>query len=284
MDAVTFFLTFPRSAFTHEEIYNHLNTIKPVVWARVAVEQHADGEPHVHVIVRFGARVKTRSNARAFDYMGGHPNIQVPRRIKDVLEYLAKDGNYRDFGPVPTERNVHNELQDFARRGDRDAFDNCAMANRVSFQWAEHVWRRHGTTSNTVTEAGRGTMCVQLQGLQFDTGSILIVGASGCGKSTWAKTVCPKPALWVTHMDDLKKLSNEHQCIIFDDMDFQHMPRTAQIHIVDQDDVRTIHCRHSTATIPARMPKIFTANQYPFSRDEAIERRLKVYNIMSFAV
>lgn len=285
MDATTFFLTYPRSEFVHDQVYEFLRSVKPVLWARVAIESHEDGTPHCHVLVKFGARVKTRSNMAIFDLGGRHPNIQVCRKVQDVLEYLSKDGNFQDFGPVPKGKgDMHGELVQLASSGDRDAFDKCALASSISFQWAEHLWKRHGCTSSTVLEAGEGTECLQLQGLSLPDKTTVIVGPSGCGKSTWAKRVSPKPALWVNHLDDLKKLTKEHKSIIFDDMSFEHLPRTTQIYLVDQDDVRTIHCRHSNASIPKNMPKIFTANNYPFSRDAAIERRVHTYNILTFAL
>lgn len=285
MDATTFFLTYPRTDFLHDQIETFLRSIKPVLWARVAIETHEDGHPHVHVLVKFGARVKTRSNMGVFDLGGRHPNIQVCRKVRDVLEYIAKDGNYKDYGPVPKAKNdIHSELVQLASSGDRDAFDQCAMAGSVSYQWADHIWKRHGTTGNTILVPGEGTECLQLQGLSLPNKTTLVVGPSGCGKTTWAKRVAPKPALWCNHLDDLKKLTKEHKSIIFDDMDFAHLPRTTQIYLVDQDDIRTIHCRHSNAIIPKNMPKIFTANNYPFTRDPAIERRMQVYNIMSFTI
>lgn len=284
MDAIHYFLTYPRSTFDGASLHQHLESIKPIVWARVAHETHADGEPHVHAVIRFGQRHKASKDRREFDFMGRHPNVQVCRKPRDVLEYLLKEGNYEDFGPVPKEKDSHGELVSYATMGDRDAFDKCAMETRVSYQWAEHLWKRHGTPQSTIQSAGEGTECLQLQGLQYDDKSTLVVGPSGCGKSTWAKRVAPKPALWCTHLDDLKKLTKEHKSIIFDDMDFAHLPRTTQIYLVDQDDIRTIHCRHSNAIVPKGMPKIFTANNYPFTRDPAIEHRLKVCNIVSFAV
>lgn len=283
MDATTFFLTYPQSSFTHEEVYGFLQSVKPVVWARVAVEAHASGDPHVHAVVRFGARVKTRTDVRVFDIMGRHPNIQVPRRIKDVLEYCSKDGNFRDFGPVPTAKSVHSELVAAAVCKDRDALDGVALENRVSKAWADHIWARHaGCSSNTVMEPGPGTMCLQLRGLLFAGGSIAVVGPSGCGKTTWAKTVAAKPALWCRHIDDLKKLSPEHKSIIFDDMDFLHWPRTSQIHLVDVYDSSSINVKHGTVTIPAGMPRIFTGNVMMFADDPAINRRLEKFFVHSY--
>lgn len=282
MDATTFFLTYPRSSFDHNEMHEFLQSIKPVVWARVATEHHEDGEEHMHIAVRFGARVRARTDVRLFDYKGRHPNIQSARNIAKVLQYCAKEGNYSDYGQLPGTENVYDVLRDHAQGGDRDGFDKCAMAHRVSFQWAEHIWKRHGTCNTTIHDASPGTECMQLQTLQLSDTVTCVVGPSGCGKSTWATRVAPKPALWVTHLDDLKKLTKEHKSIIFDDMDFAHLPRTTQIYLVDTHHDRTIHCRNTNAVIPKGITKIFTANSKPFIDDEAVNRRIKYYNIISF--
>ena len=279
MDAKTFFLTYPKSLFVHDDLYNFLATIKPVEWARISTEKHEDGTDHHHVIVRFGARVKTGKDNRLFDFRDRHPNVQSARNVKHVLEYVAKDGNYTDYGPIPSEHSVYDKLVHAAKSLDRDLFDKEAMASRISYMWAEHIWKRHACSLQTIREPTEGTECLFLQELQLLDPTTVIVGPSGCGKTSWACRVAPKPALLVSHMDDLKKLNAEHKCIIFDDMDFQHMPRTAQIHLVDHDIPRSIHCRHTIATIPAKTTKIFTANAYPFVQDPAIERRIKTIYI-----
>lgn len=284
MDATTFFLTYPQADIPHATLYSHLCGIKPVVWARLAREQHADGNWHSHALVRFGARVKTRSNMRLFDCNGHHPNIQVPRRIRDVLEYCAKGGDFIDHGPVPEEQNLFDAVVNAAKSRDRDAFDRCALEGKLSYMWAEHLWRRHATCTGTVRDASAGTECMQLQGLQLPDKPIVVVGPSGCGKTSWALRVCPKPALLCSHMDDLKRLNPDHKCIIFDDMDFKHLPRPTQIYIVDTDCDRSIHCRHATAMIPKGTPKIFTCNEYPFIDDDAIKRRIKIFKILTWAV
>lgn len=291
MDATSFFLTYSHSdtwdaaAFELDKVYDFLKSIKPVVWARVAIEPHANGTPHCHAVVRYGARVKTRSDNRLFDYGGIHPNITIPRNIKNVLQYHIKGSMYKDYGEVPGTTSIFDEMQTAAASLDRDALDRCALENRVSKQWADHLWARHAVRdANTILDAGAGTMCLQLQGLLFTGGSVAVIGPSGCGKTTWAKLVCPKPGLWVRHIDDLRKLGPQHKSIIFDDMDFTHWPRTSQIHLVDQHDSSSINVRYGTVTLPAGMPRIFTGNTHMFTSDPAIDRRIMVTMIYSYTL
>lgn len=285
MDAVTYFLTYPQSDFTHEHVYAALQLVKPVVWARVAREQHQDGNWHIHCIVRFGARLRFRSDARVFDLDGRHPNVQVPRKIKDVLEYCAKAGNFIDYGPVPGTTDVYDELQQAAASGIRANLDKIALAHRISKQWADHIWEQHCPSSNTILTASGGIECMQLQQLQYPGGVVAVIGPSGCGKTTWATRVAPKPALWCRHIDDLRKLRvGHHASIIFDDMDFRHLPRVAQIHLLDTHMPSSIHVRYGTVLIPADMPKIFTGNERMFIDDEAINRRIRIFNIISLVI
>ena len=108
--------------------------------------------------------------------------------------------------------------------------------------------------------------------------ALVIVGASGIGKTVIAKRLIRKPALFVSHIDQLKSFrSGYHQGIVFDDVSFKHTPITNQIAITDYDNPRAIHCRHAIANIPARIMKIFTCNDAPLELEhEAIARRIQL--------
>lgn len=118
------------------------------------------------------------------------------------------------------------------------------------------------------------------------TKSHIVWGPAGVGKTQWALAHFSNP-LFVTHKDDLKQLSPDHDGIVFDDMDFRHWPRTAQIHIVDQEQPRSIDVKHGVAVIPSHTKKIFTTNQtsgFIFELccdrlDPAIERRVTVTEV-----
>lgn len=121
--------------------------------------------------------------------------------------------------------------------------------------------------------------------VEFDWAfSHVLWGDSGVGKTSYARSVLPG-ALLVSHIDDLLRFDADmHRGIIFDDMDFNHIPRTGQIHLVDQDDPRSIHCRYNVAHIPAGTQKIFTSNEIGGRifdlNDAAVMRRVKIHHII----
>lgn len=145
---------------------------------------------------------------------------------------------------------------------------------------------------NTIAEGYQpiGTISsTTLSNLQLPTDmtSLWVKGPSGTsvltigiGKTTWALTVSNKPALFVRHLDTLREFRNGyHKSIIFDDMSFQHLPRQAQIHLVDRYHAQQIHVRYAVVNLPANIPKIFLSNDSIFTYDQAIFRRLTLVNL-----
>lgn len=123
--------------------------------------------------------------------------------------------------------------------------------------------------------------------LQLLKKTSLFYGGSNLGKSHWAAAHFKNPLI-VSHIDNLKSLSPDHDGIVFDDMCFKHWPVESVIHLVDREFDRTIKVMYGTVTIPANTKKIFTHNtRNPFYKDEeiepeqkaAIERRLQRVHI-----
>jgi len=114
-----------------------------------------------------------------------------------------------------------------------------------------------------------------------DMTSLWILGPSGIGKTTWALTYAEKPSLFVRHLDTLRQYRcGYHQSLIFDDMSFSHLPRQAQIALVDRFHPQQIHIRYSVVNLPANIQKIFLSNDTIFTTpDEAIYRRITLINL-----
>lgn len=270
------FLTYSQSLIDAASLYAFLLTKGAIEYAIIAKELHQDGNQHTHATVEYRNKLNFR-DSRFFDYEDFHPSIEPVRNLMASINYCKKDGDYMEFG---NEKPIEESLFDIAKTSAYEDWVEYCIRKKIAYQYMDVIWKRVHDTKTIVDEVSPAGVIVnsQLEELRIDGAerkSIVIQGPSGIGKTTWAKREAPKPALWVTHMDDLRAFdSSRHKSIIFDDMSFLHMPREAQIHIVDNDDTRSIHIRYGVATIPKGTRKLFTCNGPIFSEDPAIARRI----------
>nr|QKI29022.1 Rep [Kummerowia striata CRESS virus] len=283
INAKYFFLTYPNANFEHSLYYTWLESKHKTNKVIVCTERHQSGEPHMHVGIEFKNRTDVRDE-RHFDYSWFHPNIQKARNWAAVVNYVKKGGEYTCFG-FDEEEEENLDLEQALDSMDRKSFLLYCIKQKIPYGYCNELWNlSHKDRGNTITEAPEGgRMVPRLEFTRMPDNlhkALVIMGPTGTGKTTWALRNSPKPALVVTHMDDLRHYDPEyHKSIIFDDMGFTHMPIEAQIHITDWHLKRSIHARYRVAEIPAETPKIFTSNRFPFTEDEAIKRRLYIINL-----
>lgn len=195
---------------------------------------------------------------------------------------LIVGGNYVETENCATTPPPPNRPAALSTIGDSELFDYC-VANKIGYGYYTEEKRRRTMVSTDILEEDTvsGTMDLKLHATELPSKTTVVVGPSGCGKTTWATKRGPKPALFVSHIDDLKCFRHTfHKSIIFDDMDFKHLPTTCQIHLVDQQNPRSIHVRYGTVKLPANVCKIFTCNEFPFVEHEAIRRRIQEINLL----
>lgn len=273
-----------------EEIHTFLNGIGTVKFARIAREHHQDGDIHIHAYVEY-ERALDRRNTRLFDHNGKHPNVKPKRTKKEwtnAYTYIEKEYAFEDFGENPqTEEEPENvNIVERARQSvSYEEYLNWGQNAGVPFGFVREAWNIASRSPPTTFQEGDvigGTISLfALQHMVFDPNTrkaLVIEGDTGIGKSVWAKTHAPRPALLVSDIDDLKHLRRDyHRSIIFDDVSFAHIPRNIQIHLLDFDTSRTIRCRYINCAIPEGMHRIFTCNYgyFPFLEgDAAIDRRI----------
>lgn len=248
---------------------------------RVASELHESGDPHLHALVCFHA-TKNFKSSNCFDIDTFHANVQVCKNVKSWFTYVSKDNNYLDEGTLPNNlKNTPGEnifQQMLAANNHEELLVTC-INKRVSpfyYKMASKKFKKRENTIESNEWSGLVRFTIDLP-ITFDKTWVLY-GTAGTGKTSWAIKNMPMPALIISHLDKLKNFDPDfHKSIIFDDVSVAHLPITSQIHIADQDLERDIHIRYGTACIPAHTPKIFTCNEFPFSRDnEALQRRLQI--------
>lgn len=272
IQAKHFSLTYPQCNISKEDLLNHLKDLSPS-YICVAQELHEDGNPHLHAYILF-PRKKYITNPNFFDLQSSHPNIQATRKPKDWIGYIQKDGNFIEWGQL-TVGKVEINLQSVDTK---DLFNFC-INNKVGYGYYQEEKRRRMEPSFDITINSEGVMNLFLSALvrPVDDFSILLLGPAGCGKTTWAINNCIKPALFCSHIDDLRKFrAGHHQSIIFDDVYFNDLSIGKQIALTDFDQPRSIHVRYGTVSLPQKILKIFTCNDMPFTEHPAILRRLKI--------
>lgn len=284
-DGKRFFLTYPQCDKSKEQLLTFLRTKGTIREYVICEEHHADGSPHLHACVAFEEHI--RKPVHYLDFENKHPNKQDPRNWAACKVYCRKEGNFIEENAQELDRAVKRidlalEVTKYERKIDWLSY---CVSSKIGYQYAIAAWSYvHSTVSTVLSDVHDGRMCEALLQFKFNEDlhkCLVLVGPSGCGKTTWAKTNMPKPALFVSHHDSLKGFEpGYHVSIIFDDVSYGHCPRDAQIAVTDFHDDRDIHCRHTTAFIPAGTFKCFTANVPPLLySDEAIRRRIQVYNV-----
>ena len=99
--AITWFLTYPKCTLEREEVAQALTKVGKYKELIVAKETHQDGEPHLHVYVKFEEE-KDCTSGKTFDIGEFHGNYQACRSWKAVMEYIVKeDKEYLAVGIDP---------------------------------------------------------------------------------------------------------------------------------------------------------------------------------------
>lgn len=244
-------------------------------------EKHADGTDHFHALLSWKS-TKNFKNPRKFDFMEWHPKWEKPRNLEASANYVRKDGDFLEEGTLQVSQNYTEVAKEYETKGE---WMSWCVRQKISQGYAEYFWKEaHPPADSTIWDApteGRTNIALTtFTFTEWDTHSCILVGPTGCGKTVWAKRNAPKPALMVSHIDQLRDFNPAvHKSIIFDDMVFKHFPVQSQIHLVDQYEDRAIHCRYNTALIPKKTPKIFTCNERPIDVHPAINRRIRLFNI-----
>lgn len=105
----SWFLTYPKCGLSKDIVHALLTAKRPTKGGVIAVEAHEDGTPHVHVFLLLVEPYQC-ANARFWDLEHDdivyHGNYQKCRNIDDVVKYIKKDGDIKEWGDIKWEERV----------------------------------------------------------------------------------------------------------------------------------------------------------------------------------
>lgn len=288
LNAKHLFITYPQcGSVTKEQLLTFLQTTGGIRRAIIALEQHQDGNNHLHAYIEYTKRLNIK-NPRKFDMEGLHPNITSCRNIMASINYCIKEDEHPLYFNWSEPANEINNLYEKARTLDEEIFFEECRKQKIPYMYANRAWSKVQEEMNsntylpltpvegTITSTVLSTLAYNEVGT-----SLWIKGPTGVGKTTWALRQLEKPLLFVRHLDTLRQFKNGyHKTIVFDDMNFSHLPRQAQIELVDRNHPQQIHVRYSVVNLPAQVIKVFLSNDSIFDMsDPAIARRISLISL-----
>lgn len=294
------FLTYSDvcECLTKESVYFTIDERYPVKRYSIGEEIHpSTGGRHFHAVFEFIRKVSS-IDLTCFDipceHTQVHPNIQPVKKgaanFQRCVDYTTKD----DPNPLTNIelKKTWGEVMDEATSADdylRLVKLHYPREYALNLQRLEYTAQKAFPTYgvNTIESYSADFVITLPQELIMyvppPMKSVVVVGPAGCGKTTWAKIIAPKPCLFVRHLDSLSELNSRHKSIIFDDLEFGHLPVSTQKFLCDMENLSEIHIRYKVARIPSGILRIFTANSDPFSAVHehrlAINRRCSFINL-----
>lgn len=241
----------------------------------VAYETGESGYQHYHIVIQTYKKVKAKTVRKWFPQMD--VTGSVPGTQDNPWNYSLKDG---DFIMKEKNQGARKDLDEMKQALDdgydldylwQNYFSKMVIYHRSMKEYLRISRKRKHEFDEDVDP---DRFCIPFDDLSLP---LVVAGPSDIGKTAWAECHFKNPMM-ISDIEDLKDFNfdpNVNDGIVFDDMDFTHWPRTAQIHLLDIKRSRTIHMRFMNWERPKGVKMIFTTNNHPFMDDPAINRRMK---------
>nr|WGU24589.1 rolling circle replication initiator protein [Beet curly top virus] len=268
--AKNYFLTYPQCSISKEEALEQLlaiSTPSNKKYIRISRELHENGEPHLHALIQFEGKVQIR-NARYFDLQHRssskqfHCNIQGAKSSTDVKSYVAKDGDYIDWGEFQIDGRSARGGQQTANDAAAEALNAGTAAEAMQIIREKlpekYIFQFHNLKPNleaiflpppeiykppfplssftrvpeVIQEWADSYFGVDAAARPFRYNSIIIEGDSRTGKTMWARSLGPHNYI-SGHLDfSLKTYSDDVLYNVIDDVDPNYLKMKHWKHLI----------------------------------------------------
>jgi hypothetical protein len=280
LNARYFFLTYSQATIQSDDLWTFLKE-KGVISATIAQERHQDGEPHIHCVGKFD-RKKNIKDCKYFDFKDYHPNIQSPRNIKATLDYIKKDGNFKEYGEssISSQSKWTNIIQSSTSSTEfinliTELEPRTAICNFNQVRaFAEYTFRKppkaYESPFNTFINIRPEMDSFHSELLRPRNPSIrdkglVIIGPTRLGKTAWARSLGTHTYFcgqlnWDRHSTDARYA-------IIDDVPMQYITKKTQI-FGCQQEFETAQKYQKVKSISWGIPVIYLTNNDHFLKDE----------------
>nr|AGT59220.1 AC1 protein [Tomato yellow leaf curl virus] len=299
--AKNYFLTYPNCSLSKEEALSQLKNLETPTnkkYIKVCRELHENGEPHLHVLIRFEGKYQCK-NQRFFDLVSPnrsahfHPNIQAAKSSTDVKTYVEKDGDFIDFGVFQIDGRSARGGQQSANDAYAEALNSGSksVALNILKEKApkDYILQFHNLSSNLdrifspplevyvspflsssfnqvpdELEEWVAENVVSSAARPWRPISIVIEGDSRTGKTMWARSLGPHNYL-CGHLDLSPKVySNDAWYNVIDDVDPHYLKHFKEF-MGAQRDWQSNTKYGKPIQIKGGIPTIFLCNPGPTS-------------------
>lgn len=246
LNAKNIFLTYPRCTVTKEQALDSLRQKQfpiPPIYIRVAAEQHQDGTPHLHCLLQFKGKFRTR-NQRFFDISLFHPNVQGARNAAAVRDYISKYGDFTEWGAFQSDGRTRHAADhgdevyaaalasddkrialDIIKKGDPRSFvihyDRMSSNLDRIFLKPSDPYQSNFPNFQNVPQSLAQWAAENVRGPEnrpHRPKSVIIEGPSRTGKTCWARSLNPQAHNYYAGHIDLAHHSDDAWYNVIDDV------------------------------------------------------------------
>lgn len=267
-----------------------LDNVEKVLVAR---ELHEDGNQHFHALVSFKSKTRI-SNARYFDFMGHHPEVE--KHIKSMnnwIKYITKHNEFLNHGyDLNKIKQVTEVIREQVEQGASASTATAATVTQMGDRALKmiHQVERYAqliSTPQTIHSPEfnfpddfniegpvqvaitrfYNNMMVPTRGRGTNMRSLWLYGPSRMGKTSLARSLGPHWYMMGMWMVD--QLNSTVKYGVMDDIDWEYLKINYKGMLGSQKDVTVTDKYRKKSIWPGGMPVIVCSNELPeFNQSE----------------